>query len=117
MICHKEECKRLVSSRAMVLLLDGYTENGTPVFVIRKVTGMSGCSRGHSSEWYVDFDKALTNNCTGATPGCILGVNTGDSLDISPLMDFLHRKHSYLPVQERLMLASDARVRLRDAKK
>jgi hypothetical protein len=117
MIYYKEECKRLVSSKAAILLLDDYTENGTPVFVTRKVTGMSGGKCGPNSEWCVGFDKALSDGCIHVVPKFILGVNTGDTLDISPLTDFLHKKHSYLPIQERLMLIGDARVRLKDAKK
>ena len=116
MIHYKEECKRLVSTKAAILLLDTYTENGTPVFVTRKVTGMSGVKCGPNSEWCVSFDK-LSDGCNGAAPKFILGINTGDMLDISPLTDFLHKKHSYLPIQERLMLIGDARVRLKDAKR
>jgi hypothetical protein len=116
MIYYKEECRHLVSRKAVVLVLDAYTENGTPILVIRKVTGMGGAKRGRDSSWYVTLDKSFDDGSTGVYPGNILGVNTGESLDISPLSDFLHKKHSYLPIQERLMLLSDARVRLMHAK-
>jgi hypothetical protein len=117
MIYYREECKILVSAKAAVLLLDTYTELGTPVFTIRRVTGMYGCRRGRDSEWYVMLDKELSDGCVSISPRFVLGVSTGDTLDISPLSDFLHKAHSYLPIQERLMLLSDARVRLKDAKK
>jgi hypothetical protein len=116
MIYYKEECKNLVSQKAAVLVLDTYTENGTPLLVIRKVTGMGGAKRGRDSAWFVKLDRAFDDGCTGVYPEYILGYNTGDMLDISRLSDFLHKKHSYLPIQERLMLLGDARVRLRDAK-
>jgi hypothetical protein len=116
MICYKEECKRLVSAKAAVLLMDTYTENGTPVFVTRKVTGMTGNSCGSNSEWCVNLDKALSDGCSCVSPRFILGINTGGMLDISPLVEFLHKKHSYLLIQERLMLSGDARVRLKDAR-
>jgi hypothetical protein len=117
MIYCKEECKQLVSAKAAVLVLDTHMENGAPVFVTRRVTGMGGCKYGRDSKWFVALDKNFDDGCAGAYPGNILGVNTGEMLDISPLVDFVHKRYSFLPMQERLMLISDARVRLKEAKK
>ena len=117
MIYYKEECKQLVSAKAAVLVLDTHMENGAPVFVTRRVTGMGGHSRGRDSEWFVSFDRPVSDNCSGTVPRFILGVNTGDMLDVSPLVDFVHKRYSFLPMQERLMLIGDARVRLKEAKK
>ena len=106
-----------MSAKAAVLVLDTHMENGAPVFVTRRVTGMGGHKRDRDSEWFIGFDSPISDNCTGTIPKYILGVNTGNMLDISPLVDFVHKRYSFLPMQERLMLISDARVRLKEAKK
>ena len=116
MIYYREECKRLVCCKASVLLLDEHMENGTPIFVTRKVVGANGIKHGRDSKWCVNFDKPLSDDCTGSVPNYILGVNSGDTMDITPLVDFVHRKYPFLPIQERLMLISDARVRLKASK-
>jgi hypothetical protein len=116
MIYYKEECEKLVSCRATILVHDTYTENSTPILAVRTVSGMAGLKSGRDSKWYVVFDTPVSNGCDGTSPNYILGVNTGDSLDISPLVDFIHKRHAYPSMQERIMLISDARVRLKEAR-
>ncbi|MDR1646035.1 MAG: hypothetical protein LBS05_09510 [Tannerellaceae bacterium] len=116
MIYYKEGCKELASAGAAILLLDGHMENGTPIFVTRKVVGTHGVKFGRDSKWVVKLDSPLSDDATGLYPAFILGINMGDGMDITPLVDLVHKKYSFLSIQERMMLISDARVRLKEAK-
>lgn len=116
MIYGKEECKRLAVSKAAVLVLDTYAENGTPVVVTRRVIGCGAIRSGRASNWYVKFDKVLQDGCDGACFPLLLGGNTGDSLDITNLVRYINSNYSYLPYHERQMLISDAKLRLKEAR-
>ena len=55
---YKEQCEVLVKAGAIILVRDGFTGGGIPVYVTRKVTGCFGVKRGRDSEWGVAVDRS-----------------------------------------------------------
>lgn len=117
MIYGKEESQRLAQLRAAILVHEGNTASGTPIFEVRTAVKAFGCRSGKGdSRWGVILDRNLSDGCLGVCLDYVLGVNTGTDLELMKLPGFLTERYSYLREEERVMLISDAYVRLKEAK-
>lgn len=114
MIYGKEECRMLADSHAAVLVEDSFTENGTPIIVVRRVVGCGAVRSGRTSYWYVKLDRPLEDESAGVYPNHLLGYRTRKILDFSNLISRINTHYSLLPYHERQMLISDAICRLRE---
>lgn len=74
MIYWKEECARLASSQAVVVVVDRYDENRVPVFALRRALAASGSRSGKNSYWSVVLDKPLGDGCDAVTFPFILAT-------------------------------------------
>ena len=112
---NEEECKMLATSHAVVLVLDYFTEGGTPVIVLRRAVGYGPVRISELRVWYVRLDAPLKDGSDCVLPGVVLGYQTELTLDFYNLAPFLDSQCSFMPPHERRMLFSDAICRLREA--
>lgn len=111
---YKTQCEALVESGAIILVCDGFGENGTPIYVTRKVTGCYGVKCGRDSMWEVEVDKAFSDGATGVSYRMIKGVNVNEKISYEGLMNDMIR-YDHITPERKLMIISDAKVRLRMA--
>ena len=78
---YKEQCEALVKAGAIILVREGFTEGGIPVYVTRKVTGCFGVKRGRDSEWGATMDSPFEDGADGVVYNMILGVNVVGKLE------------------------------------
>lgn len=111
----KEECKMLTTNHAVVLVLDYFTEDRTPVIVLRRVVDYGSVRISELSVWYVRLDAPLKDGSDCVLPGFVLGYKTELTLDFYNLAPFLDSQCFFMPPHERRMLFLDAICRLREA--
>lgn len=114
---YKEQCEALVKAGAIILVRDGFTEGGIPVYVTRKVTGCFGVKRGRDSEWGVTVDRPLEDGADGVVYNLILGVNVGGKVEAKGLQCDAEIYTRHFSNEEREMILSDAMARLKMADK
>lgn len=114
---YKEQCEALVKAGAIILVRDGFTEGGIPVYVTRKVTGCFGVKRGRDSEWGVTVDRPFEDGADGVVYTLILGVNVGGKVEAKGLQCDAEIYTRHFSNEEREMILSDAMARLRMADK
>ncbi len=112
---YKEECEALVKAGAIILVRDGFTEGGIPVYVTRKVTGCFGVKRGRDSEWGVRVDRPFEDDVDGVIYNLILGVNVGGKVEAKGLYCDAEICTRHFSNEEREMILSDAMARLKMA--
>lgn len=110
---YKKQCEALVKAGAIILVRDGFTESGVPVYVTRKVTGCFGVKRGRDSEWGVVVDCPFEDGGDGVVYDLILGTKIGDSIEMGGLYRDVEVYTRRLPDEERQMVLSDAVARLK----
>lgn len=108
---YKTQCEALVESGAIILVCDGFGENGTPIYVTRKVTGCYGVKCGRDSMWEVTADKAFSDGATGVSYRMIKGANVNGKISYEGLMNDMIR-YDHITPERKVMIISDARVRL-----
>lgn len=113
----KEQCEALVKAGAIILVRDGFTEGGIPVYVTRKVTGCFGVKCGRDSEWGVTVDRPFKDGADGVVYNLILGVNVGDKVEVKGLQCDAEIYTRHFSNEEREMILSDAMARLKMADK
>lgn len=111
---YKTQCEALVESGAIILVCDGFGENGTPIYVTRKVTGCYGVKCGRDSMWEVTVDKAFSDGAIGVSYRMIKGANVNGKISHDGLMNDMVRYDHIVP-ERKLMIISDAKARLRMA--
>lgn len=112
---NEEECKMLATNHAVVLVLDYFTEDRTPVIVLRRVVDYGSVRISGVGVWYVRLDVPLKDGSDRMLPDIVLGYKTELTLDFYNLAPFLDFHCSSMPLHERRMLFSDAICRLREA--
>lgn len=112
---YKEQCEALVKAGATILVRDGFTKNGLPVYVTRKVTGCYGIKRGRDSEWGVMMDRPFEDGADGVSYRLILGTNIDGKVDLGGLYNDMKICIRQLSDEERTMILSDAETRLKMA--
>lgn len=83
---NEEECRKLASKGAYVIVLDGFTENAQPNYVIRRVVKAFGLKSGRDSRYGVILDQPLSDGSDGVLHGFILGYNDGKNVNVSKLI-------------------------------
>lgn len=111
----KSECEILMKRDAVVLLRDGFTENGTPIYVVRKVIGLYGKKFGRGSEWGIRIDHPLRNGAERVLFKSIKGWNIDGNVFTPGLVSDMDRFAPSLKPTHIGMIVSDARARLRMA--
>ena len=112
---YKEQCETLVKAGAIILVREGFTEGGIPVYVTRKVTGCFGVKRGRDSEWGVTVDSPFEDGADGVVYNLILGVNVGGKVEAKGLHCDVEICTHRFSSEEREMILSDAMARLKMA--
>ncbi len=112
---YKEQCEALVKAGAIILVRDGFTEGGIPVYVTRKVTGCFGVKRGRDSEWGVMVDRPFEDGADGVVYNLILGVNVGSKVKTKGLHCDVEICARHFSNEEQKMILSDAETRLKMA--
>ena len=112
---YKTQCEALVESGAIILVRDGFTKKGIPVYVTRKVTGCFGVKRGRDSEWGVTVDRPFEDGADGVAYNMILGINIGGEVETRGLYRDIEIYTRHFSDEERKMILSDAETRLKMA--
>lgn len=112
---YKEQCEALTEAGAFILLRDGFTENGTPIYVTRKTIGCYGIKYGRGSEWGIFIDKALCNGAKRVPFKLIKGWNINGHVVVFGLISDMERFASSLTPDQVDMIVSDAQTRLKMA--
>lgn len=110
---YKEECEALVKAGAIILVRDGFTEKGIPVYVTRKVTGCYGTKCSRSSKWGVTVDRLFEDGADGLSYELILGVNIGGEVEVRGLRRDVEKCAWRFSDEELEMVLSDAMARLK----
>ncbi len=67
MTAYKEECKKLLKSKAKVYIVDYNKDSGKYEVFERIVVGVFCSKNGRNNVWGVNFDKPIPGECYGAT--------------------------------------------------
>lgn len=111
----KSECEILVKRNAVILLCDGFTKNGTSIYVTRKVIGLYGKKYGRGSEWGVCIDKPLHNGAERVFFKSIKGWYIDGDVSVLGLLCNMKRLTGILKPEQIDMIVSDARTRTKMA--
>lgn len=112
---YKTQCEALVESGAIILVRDGFTKKGIPVYVTRKVTGCYGIKRGRNSEWGVTVDRPFGDGADGVAYNIILGTNVDGEVEMRGLYRDIEIYTRHFSDEEQKMILSDAETRLKMA--
>ena len=112
---YKTQCEALVESGAIILVRDGFTKKGIPVYVTRKVTGCYGIKRGRNSEWGVTVDRPFGDGADGVAYNMILGTNVDGEVEMRGLYRDIEIYTRHFSDEEQKMILSDAETRLKMA--
>ena len=88
MIYWKEECKKLASANAKVVVVDGYDQEGVPQFVIFDVWSAIGSKSGRNSYWNVLIGAELSDGCCCVTYPHMLAYNDGKKVEVEKLEQY-----------------------------
>ena len=77
MIYWKDECTKLASAKAKVVVVDDYDSEGVPRFVIFEVLSAIGSRSGKNAYWNVMIGGAMSDGCSLLTYPHILAYNNG----------------------------------------
>lgn len=112
---YKEQCEALVKAGAIILVRDGFTEKGVPVYVTRKVTGCYGIKHGRNSIWGVCVNQPFADGADGVSYELILGINIDGKVVLMRLYYDVEVYSRLLTTEQKLMVLSDAETRLKMA--
>lgn len=110
---YKEQCEALAKVGAIILVRDGFTQKGVPVYVTRKVTGCYGIKHGRNSVWGVEVDRLFADGANGVAYGMILGTNIDGEVKLSGLHYDVEIYGRLLTAEQQMMVLSDAETRLK----
>lgn len=112
---YKEQCEALAKVGAIILVRDGFTPKGVPVYATRRVTGCYGTKYGRNSVWGVKVDRLFADGANGVAYGMILGTNIDGEVRFSGLHHDVEIYGRLLTVEQKMMVLSDAETRLKMA--
>lgn len=111
---NEEECRKLATKGAYIVVADGLAEKGHPCYVIRRAVRAFGLKNGRDSRWGVLLDQPLSDGSDGVLHGFILGYNDGKQVNASKLIRDAGNYYDWIPEKTKAIIVETVVRQLRE---